>query len=230
MKDKELCKVQYEPFTSIDIECTGLNPDTCSILEVGAAFYDGIHKEPVNELEFICIPNGYELLDLDYMLHGQPIALSMNKNILDEITETQRETLKKHPEWKINFPEDKVLMSSRNVAIMSEADGMNYLYDWMDFIQTTYKLKKKHILAGKNLNELDVPFLKTKMGKERWDKIVGFRKLDLTSMFAAFSRKTSPLKDINALRGLGTVSHRALQDARETGAAIIDIYEKNLQW
>lgn len=227
---KELCKVQYEPFTSIDIECTGLDPEKCSILEVGAAFYDGVHKEPVQAIEFLCVPEYKDLLNPDYFLQGQPIAFSMNKAILDEITETQRQTNKEHPEWNKILPENECLFTANGTEILCHDEAMEMLYRWMLFVQNTYKLKKKHVLLGKNLGELDVPFLKHYMGKERWEEVVGFRKLDLTSMFAPFSRKTSPLKDINALRGLGTVSHRALQDAKETAGAVLDIYEKNLQF
>lgn len=226
----EKCQVSYEPFTSIDIECTGLDYCSHTILEVGAAFYDGVHKQPVKTIEFLCIPDNWNLLDVNYQLVGHPIAFSMNKALLDEITEAQRKCLREHPEWEKEFPDDQELRTAKGQLIVHECVGMTYLHDWMSHIQTVYGLKKKHILAGKNLNSLDIPFLKRRMGDFLWNEVVGFRTLDLTSMFAAFSRKTSPLKDINALRGLGTVSHRALQDAMETGAAVIDIYEKNLQW
>ena len=228
--EKIKASVTYEPFTSIDIETTGLDPKHCQILEVGVAFYDGIHKEPVSELQFICMPDGYDLLDTEYHIKGQPYGTMMNVKILQEIMDAQKKALKEHPEWGGKMPEYECLFTENTVEIMNVCEAMDYLYTWLDFIQVTHKLKKKNILAGKNLNSLDIPFLKRAMGEEKWDKVVSYRSLDLTSMFAPFSRKTSPLKDINALRGLGDVSHRALQDAKETGAAIIDIYEKNLQW
>lgn len=221
----EVAKVTYEPFTSLDIECTGLNPEEHTLLEVGAAFYDGVHKTPLTTIEFLVIPDHAELTNPNFNLVGEPIALAMNAGILKEIADAMIDR-KKNPPADSSEP----LKTKDGKLVLEEGTGMAYLYAWMDHLMVTHNLKKKHILAGKNLNSLDIPFIKAKMGKENLDKVVGFRTLDLTSMFAPFSRKTSPLKDINKLRGLGEVSHRALQDAIETGAAIIDIYEKNLQW
>lgn len=58
-------------YISIDTETTGLNPNTCQILQIGAiAFVGGVVKE-------------FEVTIKHDLIHGEPIALQMNMKILD---------------------------------------------------------------------------------------------------------------------------------------------------
>lgn len=67
------------PYASIDLETTGLNPDTCQILEVGIVIDDWV--TPIDELPvFHC----YVTHDLIY---GEPFALQMNAAILKKLAE-----------------------------------------------------------------------------------------------------------------------------------------------
>lgn len=67
------------PYISIDIETTGLNPETCQILEIGAVYEDW--TTPIEQLPtFHC----YVLHDL---IVGQPYALQMNHRILKAIAD-----------------------------------------------------------------------------------------------------------------------------------------------
>jgi DNA polymerase III epsilon subunit-like protein len=215
------CKVSYEPFTSIDIETTGLDPVYDSILEVGAAFYNGVDRTPETTISFLVIPEG-ATEDPNFRISGQPVALVMNAAILTEMNEAIREHLKNKSEGP--------LRTKTGQLILEEYEAMDYLYQWLDHLMVTKDLKKKHIFAGKNLHSLDLPFIREKMGDRRIEAVRGYRSLDLTSMFAPFSKKTSGLNDINKLRGVPQVSHRALEDAVQTADAILDIYEKDLQW
>lgn len=65
------------PYLSIDIETTGLDPQTCQILEVGAAYDDW--TKPVGQLPTFS----------RYLIHrnivGEPYALSMHPAILRQI-------------------------------------------------------------------------------------------------------------------------------------------------
>jgi len=65
------------PYVSIDIETTGLDPNTCQILEIGAVIDDW--ETPVDELPtFHCyVDNG--------QITGSPYALSMHPTILRRI-------------------------------------------------------------------------------------------------------------------------------------------------
>jgi oligoribonuclease len=72
------------PYLSIDIETTGLNPETCQILEVGAVYDDW--ARPVSQLPTFS----------RYITHrnivGEPYALSMHGAILRQIAQPNRET------------------------------------------------------------------------------------------------------------------------------------------
>ena len=70
------------PYVSIDIETTGLDPDTCQTLEIGAVFDDW--TLPIRELPvFHC-----------YVVHeqivGNPFALAMNADILRRLSSPQQ--------------------------------------------------------------------------------------------------------------------------------------------
>lgn len=66
-------------FFSLDIETTGLNPDTCQILEIAVVFYDTEILMPVEKRPFIRRPIHHEVIQ------GEPYALAMNSRLLSEI-------------------------------------------------------------------------------------------------------------------------------------------------
>ena len=71
------------PYVSIDIETTGLDPETCQILEVGAVFDDW--TKAIGDLpKFHC-----------YVIHkqivGQPYALALNADTLRRIANPQED-------------------------------------------------------------------------------------------------------------------------------------------
>lgn len=65
------------PYVSIDIETTGLDPETCQTLEVGAVIDDW--KRPINEL-----PRFRRIL-IYKMIHGNPYALALNAGLLKQL-------------------------------------------------------------------------------------------------------------------------------------------------
>jgi DNA polymerase III epsilon subunit-like protein len=229
----------YEPFTSIDLETTGLDPVVHKILEIGAAFYDGKHLEPKTTLECIVIPNGAMKLGKDFNISGQAIAIAMNTGLINEIVEAFKQREKDLAKANKLADADasksivvhdlhyEPLRTAKGVLILEEDAACDYLCKWLSHLLYTESLEKKHILAGKNLANLDIPFIKEMIGDRQYNELISFRTLDLTSMFAPYVRQTKSLSFINKLRGLTEVSHRALQDARETGDAIIDLYQAN---
>jgi DNA-directed RNA polymerase subunit M/transcription elongation factor TFIIS len=62
------------PYVSIDIETTGLNPETCQTLEIGAVIDDW--TLPIDEL-----PVFHRVLSYDEV-SGSPFAMSLNANLL----------------------------------------------------------------------------------------------------------------------------------------------------
>lgn len=75
-----------KPYVSIDIETTGLDPERCQILEIGAIIDDWV--SPVESLPmFHCyVDHG--------LYHGEPYALGLNVKILNILA--NRENLKDH--------------------------------------------------------------------------------------------------------------------------------------
>jgi len=69
------------PYVSIDIETTGLNPETCQVIQIGAVIDD--YKTPIHQLEkFNCY------IDHD-VFRGEAYALSMHAKIFRIIAETR---------------------------------------------------------------------------------------------------------------------------------------------
>lgn len=75
-------------YVSIDIETTGLDPDTCQVLEVGAIFEDW--KSPIDTL-----PEFRQILKYTE-LRGNPFALALNANLLKQIANPQPEHCQPH--------------------------------------------------------------------------------------------------------------------------------------
>ena len=73
------------PYVSIDIETTGLDPQTCQILEIGAVYDDW--TRPIPHLpEFHCyVTHSY--------ITGNPYALALNAEILRKLANPQKSDL-----------------------------------------------------------------------------------------------------------------------------------------
>jgi DNA polymerase III alpha subunit (gram-positive type) len=70
-------------YVSVDIETTGLDPETCQVLEVGAVFEDW--KSPISQL-----PAFRQILKYTE-LRGNPFALALNAELLKQIANPQPE-------------------------------------------------------------------------------------------------------------------------------------------
>jgi hypothetical protein len=71
-------------FVSIDIETTGLDPNTCQVLEIGAVINDpgvGLEKLPTFR---------YRILRDNYA--GEPYALSMHRDLFKDLANAKRNT------------------------------------------------------------------------------------------------------------------------------------------
>jgi DNA polymerase III alpha subunit (gram-positive type) len=76
-KEPMLAPVKLK-FVSIDIETTGLNPDTCQVLEIGAVIEDWV--SPVDKL-----PTFHKIIRRD-LLVGEPFALALNCKLLRQLS------------------------------------------------------------------------------------------------------------------------------------------------
>lgn len=97
-----------KPYVSIDLETTGLDPDKCQILEIGAVIEDWT-KPPEQLARFHC----YVVHD---QIKGEPYALSMHAEILRRIAEQG-----KHPEFLFLKP----FQVGRQFAIWLTGHGLN---------------------------------------------------------------------------------------------------------
>ena len=193
-------------YLSIDIETTGLDPETCQILSFGA-----IVEDTEKKLEYGEIPKFYKVFKHDY-IQGEPFALNLNKRLVEVIKEGESENLIKP--WEFidcfwDFLGENEMLSQNPFA---------------GHVKNTCKAvipvrgmhsKEKLKVAGKNFATFDKSFI---------EKIPNFkdvfsfhqRILDPASMFVDF-KKDEWLPNLNTCMKRsevkGAVSHNALYDA-----------------
>jgi hypothetical protein len=148
-------------YISLDLEFTSLNLEHSQILEFGA-----IIENTLNKLNFNDIPKFHCYIDHN-IISGDPIALNMNKNIIQILAEYKKLNSKE----KLNF------LKTNNIKILKENElvpeflkflylnkltpynndnelNINKLPTVLDGI-----LKTKLLLVGKNLQKNDLPLL-----------------------------------------------------------------------
>jgi oligoribonuclease (3'-5' exoribonuclease) len=121
-----------KPYVSLDIESTGLDDESCQILEVGAVIDDW--KTSVEELPtFRC-----------YVDHGQfvgePYALSMHPKIFRYIATSGKE-------------------SDEEITILTPNEVAEHFFDWLIW-NDLHPLKHHLTMAGKNYSSMDRNFLR----------------------------------------------------------------------
>ena len=126
-------------YISVDIECTGLDPLTCDIIEFGAVLEDSDKSVPVLDLPtFHCY-----LVKDSYV--GEPYALSMHPTIFRRIAERHLE-------------ENRSKYSYLNASSLGNA--------FKKFLANNgYTIERDKALitaAGKNFSSFDLQFLKHK--------------------------------------------------------------------
>ncbi len=133
-------------YVSIDLETTGLDPETCQILEIGAVIDDW--KPGVEDLPtFHCyVDNG--------LIQGEPYGLSMHSKILRYIATGGKGAEEEVPiltpdsvagwflEWlhehDINPDKRHITAAGKNFASF-DRQFLKRLPDWTDFIKTQHR-------------------------------------------------------------------------------------------
>lgn len=123
-------------YVSIDLETTGLNPETCDTIEFGAVIEDTINLVP---LESCPVFHTYLLPSLATGTYrGEPYALSMHSEIFKKISEE-------------NYGEHE---------FMSPAClGINF-HNWLLEHNVVKSSNDPITVAGKNFSSFDLQFLK----------------------------------------------------------------------
>jgi DNA polymerase III epsilon subunit-like protein len=175
-------------YTSIDIETTGLSPETCDIIEFGAVLEDTTNIKPVEELPtFHC----YITCDL---YHGETFALSMHSQIFRRIATRE-------PGF-MYVPHDCL--------------GSSFFY-WLRKHNVVEEEGDRISIAGKNVMGFDWRFLRRLPNFEKFIQ-VKHRVLDPAILFwnPQTDRELPNLKTcLERAEYQGDVAHTAVEDARD---------------
>lgn len=177
-------------FVSIDIETTGLYPEIDQILEIGMIVEDTDKNLPYDQLpRYHCYINHERLT-------GNVFALNMNRDIIKNISEKNRE--------KYN------ILDEANVA----DDMFRFLYEHFEPSKREYI---KITPAGKNFNAFDKLFLERLPNMRAYIRFAN-RVIDPAILCVDWTKdKELPtLGECKERCGLGdTVAHTAVEDAMD---------------
>lgn len=181
-------------YLAIDTETLGLDPETCSLVEVAAVYDDGVSH--INELKT------YRRVVLQEIYSGDAYAMSMNgkPKIWADICAAKKDF--PFPWWSSDKYQEFV---DKNEAVHLDC----LCLDLEQFLSDIGE--RKFVIAGKN-PQFDVAFL-TKNGVNCND-IFEHRRLDVGPMYALPSDQVPPsLKECLRRAGIEKeVAHNALDD------------------
>ena len=213
-------------FISIDTETTGLNPETCQLLSIGAIVEDTEKKLPFDEIpKFHCaILRGERDI-----LQGELFALNMNKDLIGRITQysiarNQDEKNKITQETGMLFlREEEVAKAFFHFLIDAGAItpefGPSYgmeVVNGKTYPALTTKMKPFHLnVAGKNFHSGDQTYIER---LPRWKQIfrIRTRHIDPSVLFVDWKNDESVpglAKCKERAKVDGIVTHDALEDA-----------------
>lgn len=183
---------------SVDIETTGLDPVSCSVLEIGCVVFDpqpaigGLHPDTRPRRW-----RTFEYLINHTRIQGEPYAIGMNADVINEIA-GRKET---------------------HIPIGNVTEVIANLYEFL----TTYSDGGKYTIVGKNYDAFDGRFLDRLPGwATRIKPLCERRTLDLGSLcFDPTDGRVPNLTE--CLHKLGIrddVKHRALGDALQVATGI----------
>lgn len=127
-------------FLSIDIETTGLDPQKNQILEFGAIAIDTSYPNVPYIADFRAVFVHQELT-------GNPIALTMNSELIGEINTLLKSKDFDYDEFNYNKPND--------IYVRNAEEFQKYFDEWLEAINFTGRLT----IAGKNLASFDLKFI-----------------------------------------------------------------------
>ena len=213
-------------YISIDIETTGLDPENCQVLSIGAVIEDTNDIKPLADL-----PTFHGVV-LSRQLNGQPYALNMNKDLIELMVRYETSKTK----------EDKDLLEATSGMKFYEKDKIvEAFYYWLaenDFVEfdnidsggyvkmengkmlpmITNKTKPIHITsAGKNFATFDLKFLER---MPRWKQLIKVRQriLDPSILYVDWKQDESLPSFALCKKRSGLpeeVAHDAVKDAQD---------------
>jgi oligoribonuclease len=186
-------------FVSIDIETTGLDPENCQILQIGAVIEDTRKIEDVESLpRFQCIIEHGQI-------SGSPFALNMNRGLLEKIGELERAKRDDRSEIRKKYNIIPANLVAKSFRMWLEANGITGNDESPISIS----------VAGKNFASFDKPFLQKLPG---WNSLISIKSriIDPAVLCMDWENDDSlPNLETCMQRSHveGSVTHDALQDA-----------------
>ena len=197
-------------YLSIDIETTGLNPQTCDIIEFAAVLDDLSNPQPVDSL-----PCFHAYIKQE-CFNGEPYALSMHSKTFEKIAYAQKNNIE-------TFDTGEKFIDILSLPI--------YLKNFLTRNHVSESSRSGDVkisVAGKNFAMFDFPFIKEKMKplekinflteeSKAWKNIKFLHRV-LDPAILYYEKGDSCLPDSKTCMqraGLkGDVSHTALEDAK----------------
>lgn len=196
-------------FVSIDIETTGLDPETCDVLEVGAIINTD-DKTPLSELP------AYRFLIKMPTYYGEPYALSMHPKLFKEIAKS-----KSNVDWGLSQPDYTKLCGG----------PMDFVRTFNEWLVVNGIDPYQYVAAGKNFANFDAHFLKKLYDGGRYRIGWHHRIFDPASMFVIETDELLPgTRTCMERAGIKELDyegepHSALYDA----AAVVALIRKGLK-
>ena len=136
-------------FLSIDIETTGLEPQNHQILEFGAVAID----TSCGNAPYV---SDFNAVFIHKELTGNPIALTMNAELINEINMVLKTKDFDYDEFNLGIDNDDMHPRfSDSKYVRNSEEFQKYFDEWLKSINFTERLT----LAGKNLASFDLKFL-----------------------------------------------------------------------
>lgn len=195
-------------YVSIDIETTGLNPNSCDILEFAAVLDDLRNPLPLDKLP------RYRSYILKETYRGEPYALGMHPQIFKKIAKVEKGA-------NAYIDEDGAFFFGEN----------DLMFSFQNFLTANgYEPNKEGkiaiTVAGKNVANFDLPFLRANI--QEWADIqVRHRTIDPAILYfdPTIDDQLPDSKTCMERAGIpGPVAHTALEDA----LVIVQLIRKKL--
>lgn len=213
-------------FISIDIETTGLDPETCQILSIGAVIEDTLNPLPFEEL-----PKFHAVIKRE-SVYGSIFALNLNKDLIQamkDYSESKTDELKQEVEesFGAKFYEENEVVEAlyqfcyRNNLVEFNPDFLNRhvkIVDGITYPILSSNMPKTYLnCAGKNFAGFDKKFLEK---LPRWKQVFSIRSrvLDPGILFVDWINDESipGLNECKKRAGIeGVVTHNAVEDAMD---------------
>jgi len=185
-------------YCSIDIETTGLNPETCDVLQFAAIIDNLSNPQPLENL-----PKFEALFTKDEPYCGDPHALSMHSQLFRRIADAKKNNLEKCSQTGAHFMQ------------ISELPKALFAFFKENNLTSSFNGRFYVTAAGKNLGTFDLPFLRAKI--KNWSGISFLQRvLDPAILYLDLSKDTQLPDMQTCLERAGmsdTVAHTAIEDA-----------------